>query len=389
MEYKIVASEDEPAVKQLWHYCFEKSYDPFFKWYFTNYYKNSNTLGCYRNGDLSACLQLIPYTVFLRGKAADVSYVVGVSTYPEARGTGSVGGLLRAALTEMKKRGQYASILMPSRAEFYYPHQWELCYHHYKYTIAMPALQGIAVAAGSFTPYQGTADIDKLAFVYENFVQDKHAYVVRSRLNWQQLIESFGVEEGYIYILEDAGKPAGYIFYTLQERKLLVREMAYVSQAAQQALFRFIYNHRSQADSMEWYAPYDDLTYFRLPDPKKEVILYPFMSGRIVDVQKALESLETPAGLKCRFTLKILDPLAAWNNRCFTVRVTEGKVSAGSADGQACDMECSIGAFSQLFFGRLSGKELAYMGRLSGNEPAIKLLDQIFPKCCNYINEYF
>lgn len=388
MEYKMVSSQEEHAVKQLWHYCFEKNYDPFFKWYFTYYYKNSNTLGCYRNGSLSACLQLIPYTVFLRGRTADVSYIVGVSTYPDARGTGSVGGLLRAALAEMKSRGQYACILMPSRAEFYYPHQWELCYHHYKYMVAMSALKDIAVASGSFTPYQGMEDIEKLTFVYENFVQDKHGYVVRSQQNWQQLIESFGVEEGYIYILENAGKPVGYIFYTLQDRKLFVREMAYISQDAQQALFRFIYNHHSQADIMEWYAPYDDLTYFRLPDPKKEVVLYPFMSGRIVDVQKALESLEVPADLKCHFTLKILDSLASWNNCCFAVFVTKGKVSIALADGQP-DIECSIGAFSQLFFGRLSAKELAYMGRLSGTERTLGLLERIFPKCCNYINEYF
>lgn len=389
MEYKIVTSEDEQAVKQLWHYCFEKSYDPFFKWYFSNYYNQSNTLGCYDRGTLAACLQLIPYTLLLRGVQTEVSYVVGVSTYPEERGTGAVRGLLQAGLAEMRNRGQYASILMPSKAEFYYPHEWQLCYHQYKYTVTMAALAGIAARWGRFFPYQGYEDIDKFDEVYQRFVKNKHAYVIRSRENWQHLMDSFSVEEGYSYLLEHDGKPAGYILYTLQDHKLLVREMAYDSQFAQRALLRFIYNHRSQADQIEWYAPLDDLLYFRLPDPKKEVTLYPFMSGRIVDVTKALENLAIQPLLSCRFSLRVTDPLAEWNNHCYDITITGGKVAVTVMDEACCDVECTIGAFSQMFFGRLTASELAYMGVLKGQEQTLHLLDQLFPKCCNYINEYF
>jgi predicted acetyltransferase len=289
----------------------------------------------------------------------------------------------------MKDRGQYASILMPSRAEFYYPHQWELCYHHYKYNVAMPDFAGVTVKCGRFRPYQGQEDIDKLAAVYEKFLQNKHGYVVRSRENWQQLIDSYAVEEGYSYILEDDGQPIGYILYTLQERKLTVREMAYISQQAQSSLFRFIYNHRSQADEVEWYAPLDDLTYFRLPDPKKNVTLYPFMTGRIVDVQKAMESLTCPSDAVYRFSLSVIDPLAAWNNRCFAISIIDGKVTVEVLEHQTYDIQCTIGAFSQLFFGRLNAAELQYMGRLQGKEQTVKFLDKLFPKCCNYINEYF
>lgn len=389
MEYKIVTSEDEQAVKQLWHYCFEKSYDPFFKWYFAHYYQKSNTLGCYDQDKLAACLQLIPYTLFLRGQETSVSYVVGVSTYPEERGTGAVRNLLQAGLVEMRKRGQYASILMPSKAEFYYPHQWELCYHRYKYSVAMSSLSEISGKWGKFSPYQGEEDIAKFHAVYKEFVRSKHAYVVRSRENWQHLIASFGVEEGYSYLLEHDGQPAGYILYTLQDRKFIIREMAYISQTAQKALLRFVYNHRSQADQVEWYAPHDDLLYFRLPDPKKEVILYPFMSARIVDVEKALKSLQFPTFLSCHFSLAVQDSLANWNHRGYDITIAGGEVLVNSIDAACCEVACNIGAFSQLFFGRLNATELAYREVLNGKVQTIELLDQLFPKCCNYINEYF
>ena len=69
-----------------------------------------------------ACLtHLNPYTLCLRGKAVDTSYIVGLATHPAARRSGVGGKLLTAALKEMKRRGHYIHILMPSKAGFTSP----------------------------------------------------------------------------------------------------------------------------------------------------------------------------------------------------------------------------------------------------------------------------
>ena len=100
MEYKLVQEQDLEKIKYLWAYCFE-SHQPFFDWYFREYYQQENTLGAYQDGNLLANLQLIPYEIFLRVKAYKHLYC-GIATYPEGRRGGIVRGLLEAL--EMKHR---------------------------------------------------------------------------------------------------------------------------------------------------------------------------------------------------------------------------------------------------------------------------------------------
>jgi predicted acetyltransferase len=390
MEFHIAQAKDQAAIEWLWDYCFEKRDDAFFQWFFTRYYRMENVLGGYEEDTLVSCLHLIPYELYLRGRELSASYIVGVATYPEARRGGTIRQLLQAALEEMRRRGRYVTILMPSKAGFYYPYQWELCYHHYKYMVPLEDLRGISRARGAFRQVQSEADIEKIQRVYQDFVADKHGYAVRSEKRWQFLLEEQTIERGFTYLLEHEGQPEGYIIYLLRDNRVLVREMAYTSIAAQKALFQFLYNHRSQVEFLEWNAPLDDTTYMVLPEPKKEIRLFPFMTGRLVDVQAVLETICYPQGVTMKVAFDIQDELADWNNRTFTLEVAEGR---GTVEvSRRCDGEikCAIGSFSQLFFGRVSGRQLLKMGRLTAEYPAsIEKLELLFPKCNNYINEYY
>jgi len=389
MDFRIVREEDLEAVKWLWAYCFE-SHEPFFSWYFANYYRIENTLGGYEQGKLLSCLQLIPYQIFLRGQVLPTSYIVGLATYPEARRSGIIRGLLQSALEVMRERGHYINILMPFQAGFYYPFQWELCYHHYKYLISLTDLRDVSESWGDLSLVQSRTEINQLQQVYEMFMQDKHGYIVRQEMNWRYLLEEIWGEKGHIYLLKDKGEPQGYIIYILRNDRIIVREMIYSNLQAQKALFQFLYNHRSQVAMVEWNAPLDDLTYFSLPEAKRDIRIFPFLAGRIVDVVKALEAVNYRKGLKERITLQLEDELAFWNNGTFSLDVWGGKGRIEQIKGPLGDIICSIGAFSQLFFGRLSARELEKMGQIRVTcAEKIEILEQLFPKCNNYINEYF
>ncbi|VBB06813.1 acyl-coa n-acyltransferase [Lucifera butyrica] len=390
MEIQMARQPDEAAVKRLWDYCFEKKEEPFFKWYFSQYYRLDNVLTVKRQEKLIACLHLNPYELFLRQTAMAVSYIVGVATAPEERGGGVIRPLLQAALYEMRKRGHAVSILMPSKAGFYYPYEWELCYHHYRYDLPLDSLAGLPKAAASVSFYQREDDIGKLDQIYRQFTRNKHGYTMRGRLNWQQLIEEHQLENGYVCLWEDDNGPAAYLFYILQERKMIVREMAWVNQPTQNGVLRFLYQHRAQADTWEWNAPLDDLTCFMLPDPKQGISLFPFMSARVVDVGLALEKIYYPETGPLAITIAVKDELAEWNQRLFSLEVREGKGKVTACAAQVGDVECSIGAFTQLFFGRLDANDLLRMGRLNiQSEKALADLLRLFPKCHNYINEYY
>ena len=141
MHFRLAAESDRGLVESLWDYCFEHREDPFFQWYFNHFYQPENVLMGFEGDDMACLTHLNPYTLCLRGKAVDTSYIVGLATHPAARRSGVGGKLLMAALKEMKRRGHYIHILMPSKAGFYQPYGYELYCHQWKETMNLEALR--------------------------------------------------------------------------------------------------------------------------------------------------------------------------------------------------------------------------------------------------------
>lgn len=388
MDFRIAGRKDREAFKRLWSYAFNGD-EPFYSWYFTDYYNPLNALGGWQDGELRSCLHLHPYDLFLRGSVMPASYIVGVAADPAARQGGGSRYLLAAALREMRQRGHYVSILMPSKAGFYYPFDWRLCYHHLKYVLPLDDLKPGA-KPGSFYP-AAAKDIAALDAAYRRFVDGKHGYVVRAEQNWLHLLGEHANDQGYTYCLEIDNQPAGYIMYMFRGDRILVKEMVYIDQAARQALFGFLYSHRSQAKTVEWNAPLDmaDGTLFTLFDPKQDIRVFPFMAGRVVDVAQALAAARYPAG-KYQLKLKIEDGLAPWNNQTFNLSISDRQAVIEAAGPAESEASCSVGALSQLFFGRLGAADLERQGKLQTSTPRVlDLLDKLFPLCDNFINEYF
>lgn len=389
MEFRIAYETDRQQVEDLWAYCFEKPDQPFFQWYFRNW-GNSNTLCGFRQQQLAACVHLNPYQLMLRGKNVPVSYIVGLATAPQDRRGGAAGQLLWAALAEMRQRKHYFNILMPSKAGFYHPYGWELCYHQLKYRTNLEDLRGIAIREGTFVMADTRQHWQQFAQVYNCFATARHGYAVRGEADWLRLLASHQAEKGYAVLLLLDDEPAGYLLYHLRDDALTVGDMAYTSWQAERSLMGYIYNHRSQARYAEWNSPADDLLHLALPDPKQGVSLYPFMSGRIVDVSGALASLRYPADAAGQLKLAVIDPLAEWNEGLFALTVEDGTGRVEGISGCNADITCDIGMLSLLVFGRLSVQEALYSGRMTVNsETSVELLQHWFPRMNNYINEYF
>ncbi|MBU2700714.1 putative acetyltransferase [Sporomusaceae bacterium BoRhaA] len=392
MEYRLMNDKDESQIKALWSYCFEPEDHPFFKWYFSDYYDQKNVLAGFQADSLLCAVHLNPYQLRLRGHDFATSYIVGVATFPEGRSQRLVGGLLKAAFVEMHQRHEAVTILMPFQGKFYYPYDFEFCYHHIKYTLPLVDLKFTAQGAGKFVVLE-KQHISCLQQVYKAFTADKHGYVLRHDENWRMLLAEHKSDQGYAYMLVEEEQPVGYILYTMRNDVLLVKELAYVNFAAEQQLLHFCYNHHSQVSMLEWNAPLDDGLLFSLPDPKRGVALYPFMTGRIVDVSEALMSAFYPAGSQAEVIFAVTDRLAPWNEGIFQLTVVEGKgtVRVVPQSTMNCDKLCilSVGALSQLFFGRLSASQLKKLGRLTAPSSVIGVLNKLFPMCTNYINEYF
>jgi predicted acetyltransferase len=372
MDIRITTIDDLQQVKKLWAYCFE-NYEPFFSWYFREYYQEENTLGAFLGNKLLSSLQLIPYNIYLRGSVLPTSYIVGVASFPESRGGGIVGKLMQEALVELRKRKHGVSLLMPFQAGFYYPFNFEICYHHYKYEIKLEDLRPVASVYGDFVEIEGTDNITELNKVYQQFVQERHGFIIRSPRNWRLLLEEHIGEKGFSYLLQKEGNFEGYILYYLKDNKMIIREMAYTNYKAQKSLFKFIYDHRSQVEYLEWNAPLDDSTFYFLKDPKKGITLYPFLTARIVDVAEVLSTISYPKEINTELVFRVKDNLAPWNNNVFHLTVVNGRAKIQETK-RPPNFIIDIGAFSQLVFGRLSVGDLKYQGRLDIYVPESKIL---------------
>ncbi len=387
MEFRTAREEDRELVENLWAYCFEPREHPFFQWYFSRFCQMDNVLAGFEKGDLVCVTHLNPYTLRLRGRDVPVSYIVGLATHPAARRGGVGGKLLTAALQEMKQRGHYINILMPSKAGFYQPYGYELYCHQWRETMPMDMLRPLTdrdVRFGFVTsPDQWTV----LAPVYEAYTQGLSGYALRNEASWRRHIEG-QLAEGCIAVVFDGEAPVGYVFYQLGAPVVQCGEFVYTSYKGKRGLLNYLYNHRSQGESVQWTEAMRDQSYRFYPDGKTGHETMPFMTGRIVDVCGALQNLSYPADIEENLVFQVEDPLASWNNGTFSISVHGGTGKVAPCKEVAA-ITVTVGALALLVFGTCSASELSYYGKIQGPAAALQQLDRLFPACQCYINEWY
>ena len=155
-------------------------------------------------------------------------------------------------------------------------------------------------------------------------------------------------------------------------------------------MLRFARGHVTEAEKISWLAEAWDKMYLHLQDQNYAGSLQPFMMARCINVRQALVQLTNiAADIQGAVSLLITDKTLPLNNGLLKLEVNAGQIDVKSmVDMQ--DIEMDVAAFTQLYFGQFSVQELAAENRLKiHNEEAALLLDRLFPKCHNYINEYF
>src|SRR3712207_341724 len=112
MQIRMASSDELDELKTIWSYCFEAS-QAYVDFYFDKSCNPDKTVVLERNGNIISSIHLNQHKIKLNDKVFDTSYVVGVSTLPEARGLGKMGQLMQYSLDTMRDLGQSVSLLMP------------------------------------------------------------------------------------------------------------------------------------------------------------------------------------------------------------------------------------------------------------------------------------
>lgn len=105
-------------VRSMWKVCFEDT-DDFMNLYFSQKYKDENTLIYFENNVAVASLQMLPYTIRFYNKIIPFYYLSGLCTLPEYRNKGYMGKLIKEAFLTMKERNIPLSILIPAEEWLY------------------------------------------------------------------------------------------------------------------------------------------------------------------------------------------------------------------------------------------------------------------------------
>lgn len=393
MEIRYAKEEEIESIKEIWSYCFNDS-ESFMKYYFSDKYKSENTVVALDEGKIISSLQLNQYKLLLNNKVYNTSYVVGVSTLPEGRGTGYMSKVIKFTLNELYKRGQLVSILMPIDYRLYRRFGYEHCYDQIEYTINTDDLKNFK-SSGKMIK-SDLSQIDELIQIDRAFLNEVNGNVLKDEHYYENLFKEIQSEDGLLYIHEGNEKD-GYIVYFLQEDKMFVRELFYKNIDALKSMLRFIYNHNTQCKIATISTPVIDKIRFILDNPKdSEIKIKPFMMGRVINVKKFIEDMDIDKDINSSVNLLIEDKFIDENNGLFKISIHNRNVSVERLDEKGTekiqegfDIKLDINTLTQLAFSYIDVKEALFLNDIKGvSEETIKVLNCIFSKKNNYINEY-
>lgn len=90
--------------------------------------------------------------------------------------------------------------------------------------------------------------------------------------------------EGYIAVVYDEKGPSGYLFYTMDDRKLIATEMAFARETGRRGLYAFMAGHRGSIDRCLWQEPLDDRSFRYWNDGAEHTYIknrtFPYMMAR-------------------------------------------------------------------------------------------------------------
>lgn len=399
MAARIATDKDYDQIRKIWTYCFNEG-EEVENCYFENKYRAENTVVAELYGDVVASIHLNQHTIKLGNKEENVSYVVGVSTLPEARGKGMMKSLMNLSFEEMYNRGQNVSILMPIDFRLYRRFGFENCYDMIEHRINIEDLSAFRIERDFRKAKE--SDIDNLIDIYNKSNRRLNGYTVRGKQRYENMFKEVAADGGHIYICSDCGVYDGYVIYAINEGKFFVREVYFSNTNALKSILAFIYNHNTQCDKVVIMEDVRNTIGNTLKNPKtSESLLKPFMMGRVVNIGECFRNradyLENNYNYSDKLgcfeesvTIAIKDDYINQNTGNYRLSFEGNLYSCDKFeyDEEKSDIVLNINQISQLIFGYKDIDDVLDLYDKEINEEKLDILRKVFVKKRNHINEY-
>lgn len=383
-------------------YCFsmQASYTSIYASFIAPYLKH--TMGAFVDGRLMACMWYIPYEMNVGGAYIPMGGVAAVATYPEARNLGLAKKLMSRAHQQMKAEGRPLAALMPFKPEFYARMGYGDVFYYQSCKLRPEGLQRPLPRGYSVVRVDPDKDWKTFDRLHSEYSARYFGAVKRPHSYWKVRYFNSVIGVRYHYLIMKGKEPAGFIITHVDKpapayssdlqrpTHLSIIQAAWTNTDALNTFLNFVYVHRDQFRTVNWYAPPD--IPLRGLDPQMELTLKPKMMLKLVDLKSAIEARPFASDLEGELILNVKgDDTSLWNDGVWRVQWKKGKakVTKTKSASRLPRLKTDIQTLSILYSGHRSASELAGIGLLSGPRPGIELLDRAFPKQPCHIDEWF
>ena len=336
------------------------------------------------SGRMASTIVTLERRLIFAGEPVPVGDVHMVASLPERRGNGGIRRLMRAVLTDMKKRGDIFAVLHPFSFAFYRKFGFEL---------AASSLRQKA-PIDQFAPFRCdwrvkcvdcAEDTRVLKALYDDYIRDKNLAEVREEKDWTY---RGGGEYGepdwwhadkrkytYIFFVPD-GTPGAYLKFVFVPGPqgpftgaMEVLELVYTSPEAFRNVLGFIYGMRAKITEVNLELLDDlDLAILVPEADHVERRLDGHAMARVLDPEAVLACLPFPE--PGRFAVRLADDFLPENSGVYAVTGAPGQISCVVKREGEADLEVNAQTFCQLVTGLITPAEAAFRPgtRLLSNE---------------------
>ena len=349
----------------------------------------ADVLGWYDGSKLVSQISVYPMQMNIQGTIYDVGYVTGVSTYPEYTGMGLMSKLMQKSLANMREAGQSISLLYPYSIPFYRRKGWDLISDKMTFQLRDVQLPLSLRAPGRVRRVDEEEEEPDLFSLHDRFARATHGCLIRNKLAWDEYWR-WDVDDVTTAIYYNANdEPLGYLVYLLKKDVMRVKEMVCLSQEAWNGLWEFISAHESMIDMVTGNNFSNNSIAYWLEDSDIQESIQPYVMARIVDFEQFIKNYRfMPLERTVSVGFCIEDPLLAWNNREFTIKIAPGELPLLVEGKSEHRVSISIGTLTTLLMSYKSPSYLHRIERLQTDKATLTLLEALIPKEKAYISDY-
>lgn len=327
----------------------------------------------------------------LRGHVIDVAGVWGVTTHPNGRRKGYAKRVIHASFEHMREQGHAITALYAFRESFYE----RLGYVTWPMPLTVTIKpEGLA----SLLKLDIPGEVERVSFkanaatIYTDYMKR-----VRARKHGLFFTEEWSADperihkERWTALARRDGEVVGLFNYEIKGDDgddMFIHPFYYDDPEARFLLLRWLALHIDQVDSIKfWRLPPDEHPEIWVPDSYPKVESFEGALTRVLDVALLDEMPVTAAD--GRFTARIVDDYAAWNNGVYTFTGEGGVLRVYPADATAAECTLNINALSALLYGIRDPNEFNIRGWGDPSPEQQALMRAMFPAALPYADVTF